>query len=395
MNTLTRRDFLKTSAAAAAAMTPAFGSGIGPNEDYKALICVLLEGGADTLDMVVPKFDETAHQAYMQMRAARAHPRRKIRPLAGLRYGFHPAMANLQRRYHLKDLAIVANVGTLVEPVSKSAILRGDAALPPQLFQRIAQRDWAMDAGGTNGWAARVGDHLGRPFTNISVGGLNRMQDGGVHAALIAHDEHFGVLDDPQRIMARLKRVDIGAGRSRDNTRSLHEQLEIVVSLMAARRSARFPGRQIYFVRHSGWETDGQDCDTAVARTRAKIAELDRALGALGTALDGLGLGEKVTTFTVTDVSAGMQFPQGADHGWGGHVLVMGGAVRGGLYGTMPRIAPDSPDALEGNVLIPTIATDQYLATLVDWLGDGKLDLHDAFPRLKNFKDETLGFMMA
>jgi len=393
MNTFTRRDFLKTSAVAAAAMTPAFGSEY--HEDYKALVCVLLEGGADTLDMVIPKFDVHAHCSYTQVRTGLAHSRRKIRPLVGSRYGLHPAMPNLQKRYHLKDLAIVANVGTLEEPVTKSAILRGAATLPPQLFQRVAQRDWAMDAGGANGWAARVGDHLGRPMTNISVGGLNRMQEGARHAPLIAHDEHFGVLDDPNGIMRRLERVDIGAGRSQDNTRTLHEQLEIVASLMAARRSARFPGRQIYFVRHSGWETGGLDYESAVERNRANIAELDRALGAFGAALDGLGLGEKVTTFTTTDVSAGMRFPQGADHGWGGHMMVMGGAVRGGLYGTMPRLAPDSPDALDGNAVIPTTSTDQYLATLVDWLGDGAIDLHGVFPRLKKFDKATLGFMKA
>jgi uncharacterized protein (DUF1501 family) len=157
MRTFTRRDFLKTSAVAAAAITPAFGSGIDPNEDYKALVCVLLEGGADTLDMVIPKFDVHAHRSYTQVRTGLAHPRRKIRPLVGSRYGLHPAMPNLQKRYHLKDLAIVANVGTLEEPVTKSAILRGAATLPPQLFQRVAQRDWAMDAGGTNGWGTILG----------------------------------------------------------------------------------------------------------------------------------------------------------------------------------------------------------------------------------------------
>jgi hypothetical protein len=65
------------------------------------------------------------------------------------------------------------------------------------------------------------------------------------------------------------------------------------------------------------------------------------------------------------------------------------------MYGTMPRIEPGSPDALDDGALIPTTSTDQYLATLVNWLGDGKIDLHAVFPRLKHFERETLGFMSA
>ena len=394
MNTINRRTFLKTTAATAAMATPLFGA--ASNEDYKALVCVLLEGGADTLDMVLPKYHSAAHAAYEQVRPGIAQPRQKIRPLLGSRYGLHPAMPHLQKLYNLKNLAVVANVGSLTQPVTKSEILRGAAKLPSQLFQRVAQRDQAMMAGGKkSGWAARVGDQLGTPQANISVGGLNRMQHGAAHPALIAHDEHHGVMDDPHRIMERLERIDIGAQASEGNTKTLAEQLEIVASLMAARRDARFPGRQIYFVRQRGWETAGLSTEAAVTQNRANIAQLDQALGDFGVALDGLGLGEKVTTFTTTDLSAGVQFPQGADQGWGGHLFAMGGAVRGGLYGTMPSLRPDSPDALDGNALIPTTSTDQYLATLVAWLGDGKLDLHDAFPRLKNFKDETLGFMSA
>jgi uncharacterized protein (DUF1501 family) len=374
--------------------TPLFGA--SSDEDYKALVCVLLEGGADTLDMVLPKYHAAAHAAYQKVRPGIAQPRQTIRPLLGSRHGFHSAMPHLQKLYNLKNLAVVANVGTLIKPVTKYEILRGTAKLPPQLFQRVAQRDQAMMAGGEeSGWAARVGDQLGKPLTNISVGGLNRMQYGATHPALIAHDEHYGVMDDPTRIMERLDRIDIGVQANKGHTKTLAEQLEIVASLMAARRSAHLPGRQIYFVRDTGWEVAGLSTEEAVTQNRANIAELDQALGAFGKALDGLGLSEKVTTFTTTDLSTGMQFPQGADQGWGGHLFAFGGAVRGGMYGTMPRIELGSPDALDDGALIPTTSTDQYLATLVGWLGDGRIDLHGVFPRLKNFKQETLGFMSA
>jgi uncharacterized protein (DUF1501 family) len=396
MKTINRRTFLKASAATAAATTPMFAGVITPKEDYKALVCILLEGGADTLDMVVPKMHASAYDDYRKVRQGIAHDSKKIRPLIGSRYGLHPEMPHLQRLYHQRNLAIVANVGALEHPTDKKAILKGSATLPPQLFQKLAQRDHQMMGGSTEaGWAARVADRMDIPLVNISFGGQNRMQDGGAHAPLIGHDEHFGVLNDPNNLIGRIKRIDMGVPHKQlEAGIPLSEQLEHVASLMAARRSAKLPGRQIYFVRQGGWDTHGLQSDEIVRKNRRNTAELDAAVGAFVATLDQLGLSENVTTFTTQDLASGMALtPTGADHGWGGHSFVIGGAVRGGIHGTLPRIAPHSADALDDSAVIPTIATDQYLATLVDWLGDGKLDVNAIFPRLHRFERRTLGFM--
>jgi uncharacterized protein (DUF1501 family) len=396
MKTINRRTFLKASAATAAAATPIFAGGLSPKEDYKALVCILLEGGADTIDMVVPKIHASAYDAYRQVRPGTAQENKKLRPLVGSRYGLHPEMPHLQRLYHQRNLAIVANVGALEHPTDKKAILKGSATLPPQLFQKLAQRDHQMMGGDTDsGWAARVADRIGSPLANVSFGGQNRMQEGGRYAPLIGYDEHFGVLNDPHNLIGRLKRIDMGVPHKQlDVGMPLSEQLEYVASLMAARHSAGLPDRQIYFVRQSGWDTHGLQADEIVRKNRRNTAELDTAIGAFVATLDRLGLSENVTTFTTQDLASGMALtPTGADHGWGGHSFVIGAAVRGGIHGTLPRLAPDSPDALDGSAVIPTIATDQYLATLVDWLGDGKMDVNAIFPRLPRFERGTLGFM--
>jgi len=59
----------------------------------------------------------------------------------------------------------------------------------------------------------------------------------------------------------------------------------------------------------------------------------------------------------------------------------------------MPSIEKNSPDALANSAVVPTTSVEQYMATLVDWLGDGKVDLHKVFPSLKAFNKETLGFI--
>ena len=76
----------------------------------------------------------------------------------------------------------------------------------------------------------------------------------------------------------------------------------------------------------------------------------------------------------------------------------MGGAVRGGnIYGQYPTLGVDlgafmNPD-MAGNALVPTLAVDQYAATLAAWLGVGPADLATIFPNLGNFSPANLGFV--
>lgn len=84
----------------------------------------------------------------------------------------------------------------------------------------------------------------------------------------------------------------------------------------------------------------------------------------------------------------------GSDHPWGGHQLVLGGAVHGGIYGTMPTFALAGPDdANNRGVWIPKISTEQFGATLGRWFGASETDLAWAFPNLAQFPTADAGFM--
>ena len=117
--------------------------------------------------------------------------------------------------------------------------------------------------------------------------------------------------------------------------------------------------------------------------------------------MQALGLGNAVTTFTASDFNRTFTTNgDGTDHAWGGHHLMMGGAVKGGdIYGTYPTLGVDdkttgftNPDAV-GNALIPTTSVDQYLATMGRWMGISESQLAAIFPRLSAFPTTDLGFM--
>ena len=129
------------------------------------------------------------------------------------------------------------------------------------------------------------------------------------------------------------------------------------------------------------------------------------AIGALYDATVELGIASQVTTFTLSDfsrtlMSAGSGGGAGSDHAWGSHHFVVGGAVAGGdFYGVFPTLAPNGPNDADNGTnargrWIPTIAVDQYGATLALWFGVSPGDLPTVFPNIGRFATPNLGFML-
>ena len=84
----------------------------------------------------------------------------------------------------------------------------------------------------------------------------------------------------------------------------------------------------------------------------------------------------------------------GTDHGWGNHLMVMGGAVDGGdIYGTLPRLSVNGPDSVSNGRVLPTLSAAQYAGTLLGWMGLDESQLDQTLPTLRNFQTRDLGFM--
>lgn len=187
-------------------------------------------------------------------------------------------------------------------------------------------------------------------------------------------------------------------------TTPLAEQLYQVAKLVAGNATVQ-GNRQIFFVQMNGFDThSGQVSATgATAGSHALLmGQLADALGAFQAALNALGLGPQVTTFTQSDF--GRTFAPnaslGTDHAWGNHQLVMGGAVQGRrTYGSYPTLELGGPDDVgvqswerQGR-WIPSSSVDQYAATLLRWFGASDSQLLQVLPNLGNFSNRNLGFV--
>src|SRR5580698_4757047 len=138
-----RRCFLQHAGALAGATALSqlgvFAAQAATANDYKALVCVFLYGGNDTNNMIVP-IDTAGYANYAQTRSYLALPQSQLLPLAvasgAPQYGLHPALPGLQSLWASGQLAAVANVGTLVQPLTKAQYLSTTTVKPQSLDRK-------------------------------------------------------------------------------------------------------------------------------------------------------------------------------------------------------------------------------------------------------------------
>ena len=180
------------------------------------------------------------------------------------------------------------------------------------------------------------------------------------------------------------------AGLFAGQNNGLAQQLLSVARIIEGRASLGAT-RQIFFVSMGGYDTHNDQ----LAQQANLFGQVGPALKAFYDATQQLGVAQAVTTFTASDFARTLQPASGGgtDHAWGSHQLVMGGAVRSALYGSMPQLVLGGPDDVssEGRWL-PTTSVDQMSATLAGWLGVGAGDLAGVFPHLGNFGRSNMGY---
>ncbi|MDD3592888.1 DUF1501 domain-containing protein [Sulfurovum sp.] len=452
--TMNRRDFLKLQASLALSSSSLLSllgvfSPLKAEEfsDYKALVCVFLEGGNDAFNMIVPT-SAAAYDDYAKIRGNLSVSKDALLPLKNTEYGLF-TMPAMQEMFNADKLAIIANVGTLIRPVTKEEFEAG-IAHPPQLFSHIDQQKQWMTANSNtlepSGWAARAANLIENrsDFTNISVDGSNFMQSGGAKPAFeISGDirpfDHYGYADpdskaafdgilhqiiqrevESEHLLVKayadnqIKNIDYresvsgaleGASdfhfaSTLDNEPGvpLAKQMEMIARLISVHAQLpNTPKRQIFFARLHGFDHH----DLQMTDHPLKLNYLNSVLREFQDAVESMQLSEQVTTFTGSDFGRSLvPNGNGTDHGWGGHALVMGGAVKGGrIYGEIPELKMTAGGYTSDYItktgrVIPTTSVEQYLATLAAWFGSYSVsELESIFPNLNGFDEKNLGFI--
>lgn len=462
---LSRRSFMGESACAALGSTSIMSTLLNlkmannavaadlptDSEDRKTLVCLYLHGGIDSYNVLIP--DDTARYAnYAATRTNLALPRQSLLPLSqgangdGQEYAIHPAMDGLQKLFNgdgtlegPRRLSFISNIGTLIEPMTKSEYKDRIKLRPRGLFSHSDQAEqWqtSLPQGDVNltGWAGRVADILhdqsnggSKTSMSISLAGNNIFQVGRDTQQFVMTSRgaltfskksganHPTALKNlALRSMMQQRYANLMEKAFADLTNQSLDQQEFIQdefdalpedfsglnfpdsgigrNLLATLKTIALRAklglrRQTIFVSRGGWDHHS----SLIQPQQNLLAELTPALTAFQKGLENCGLADSVITFSASDFARTLRSNgSGSDHAWGGNQFVMGGPIRGGqVLGRYPNLAFDSPDDVgRGGRILPTTSVDALVAELLLWFGlKGRANFEKVLPNLSNFYD--------
>lgn len=414
-----------------------------PKSNYKALICVLLAGGNDSFNMLVPR-NGSFYSEYATTRSNLALAQNDLLPLNytdinGKQFGVHPSMPEVQSLFNNGKLAFVTNVGTLVEPTTKNQYINGGVRLPLGLLSHSDQiQHWqtSIPQLRTNkGWGGRIADILqagsGNPnlSMSISLSGTNTFQVGNttseynirssaggsvgvsfaggspmLNQALLTGAESLleyqyqdiykktyaqKIVDARDNHVLFQSALDSAPALSTNFSSSrLSQDMELIAKTISVRNTLGIT-QQTFFVSFGGWDHHDEILDNQIEM----LGIVSKALNELQSALEELGVDEDVTLFTISDFARTLTSNgNGTDHAWGGNAMVMGGSVNGGsIYGSYPSLAIGSNDDVGGAIMLPSLSTDEYFAELAQWFGVNAGDIAYVLPNITNFYNPLSG----
>ncbi len=415
--------------------------------DYKALVCVFMFGGNDGNNTVIP-MDTVGYGQYANVRPASSGinlAQASLLPIqptnVGTPYGLHPSLPEIQTLFSQNKLAILANVGTLLQPTSKAQYAAG--LRPLSLFSHSDQQaQWQTSISNTvagTGWGGRIADKvaslnaqtgfpvvtsldgtvlfatgatsapLAIPVTgSFALAGYNNSAAANARMTavqqLLAQGSANAFVTGANAIGTQALQLTTTVNPILSNTNSIvapifaslktsiANQLFQVAKMIEARATTGAK-RQIFFVQLGSFDTHSDQAN----RQQNLFADMAPALKAFYDATVALGVPGQVTTFTLSDFGRTFHPASGGgtDHAWGSHHFVIGDAVKGGMmYGDYPQLILGGPSDVESaGRWLPTASVDQYGATLARWFGVATADLNTVFPNLAKFPTSDLGFL--
>ncbi|HEV2904531.1 MAG TPA: DUF1501 domain-containing protein, partial [Pyrinomonadaceae bacterium] len=363
-----RRDFLRTGAcalggAALASSLDSFGlvHALTPQAatDYRALVCIFLNGGNDGNNTVV---DLNQYSSYSTARGVDlAIPQANllaVSPITGGSYGFHPNLTGLRDLFNppFQKLAVISNVGPLVEPLTQTTYINGTGKKPLQLFSHSDQvglfQTSIANVVAQTGWSGRVADTVAglngsATFPqNVSIAGINLLLTGVNTRQLAVADSNTSLANVLQLIMTgssnevstrtasfnELRNYDRNFTliKAASDTRTSALQTDQALSTVNPILTTVFPNtslgrqllqvarlikastdptaginmkRQIFFCQIGGFDTHSSQ----IAGQIKLMTQVSAAMRAFYDATVELGLANNVTSFTLSDFGRTLQ----------------------------------------------------------------------------------------
>jgi len=362
----------------------------------RRLVVVYLGGGNDSLNTLIGYRDG----AYYSRRPSIAVPAGQVLQVgtdaAGNTMGLHPRLAGLQSIFNEGRLALVQRTG--YPNSSRSHFEASDiwGTANPQ-----------MSTG--SGWLGRYLDTLPRPLDALAAwnttGETPRALlsgQSGVPAIPNATTYTFGspnrgAAAQQERNAAQTMATNDASGRPHlaylnSTSRGAIETLDRVAQASTYTPTVVYPnngfaqslrtiagaivkgvGSRVYWTQTGGYDTHAGQGGGGAGAYGNLMGTLGDGLFAFYSDIRNQGLAPDTTIIVFSEFSRRISEngSAGTDHGAAGVMMVLGGSVRGGLYGTAPQLSPGHPtlENNSGDVRYETDFRSVYSRVLDQWLG--------------------------
>ena len=406
---------------------------------HKAVIFLNFAGGIDSFNMLVPHSKcldgKDKYQEYADIRTDIALRKEDLLPInvpAGTqvcdKFGLHPKFPFLAELYKAKDALLLANVGTLIEPVTKEEVEKLSKRIPESLFSHNIQGQAAQtlipQTRVTNGVLGRANEALfddGFSTASFSIRGQNYANQGtGTDAPTQMFMSGNGLqelnavergsrvnqfiknisMDKAENIFAETWSAALSLAISRsstladalDDTRlhldwnkdtNLAKQFKQVARLIKA-HDVLGVDRQTFYVSIHGLDTH----DSVASVLNAALTEVNDAISLFVKEMKAQGSWDDVTIIAASEFARTLTSNgAGTDHGWGGNYFMLGGSVDGGkIVGEFPHdLSNNGKESIGRGRLVPTTSWDEVWKKLLEWYGVAESKVPNVLPNYANF----------
>ncbi len=387
MSVLTRREFLRSSAASSALLT--FG-GLAPsslhaaaaaNRSDRILVVVELAGGNDGLNTVIPYGDDV----YRKLRPKLAISKTNVLSISE-EIGFHPALRGFADLLESRKLSVVQGVG-YPDP-NRSHFESMDIWHTCQRKEEVRTDGWlgrmieTTDSSGSDPSAMHLGNDkqplslMSRTVRVPSIRSLEQFHLKGSESESFRStvqqlsDSHRDGGDDllgfvqsstSSALMASERLVT--TGKAYHSTISypkngLGEQLQTVAKLIGSGLKT-----SIYYVQLQGFDTHAQQPDAH----QGLLRQLGDSVKAFLDDMDTMQQSDRVVVMAFSEFGRRVaeNASQGTDHGTAGPMFIAGSPIKSGIIGKHPSLN----HLIDGDLEFHTDFRRVYAAVIEDWFG--------------------------